>query len=71
MADFSDSDRVVLSDYAYYAKMKRDAQRNGEGDNSMYYSGQMGQVMKDMTPQAKSRANGIAANIYGRGNVAF
>lgn len=71
LADFSDSDRAALSDYAYYAKMKRDAQRSGEGDNSMHYSGQMGQVMKDMTSQAKSRANGIAATIYGRGNVAF
>lgn len=71
LADFSDDDRRALSDFAYYAKMKRDAQVNNEGESSRYYSGQMGQAMKDMTPQARSRANGIATNIYGPGKVAF
>lgn len=71
LAQFSESDQQALSDFAYYAHAKRDAQLNNEGERSSDLGRDISDAYNKLSPEAKKRAHSVASAIYGAGNVAF
>lgn len=66
----TDQDRAALKSYAAAAANKRTEQRSGNGGNSMFYSGRMGDALKGMSAYAAQRADDFARALYGDDNVA-
>ena len=71
LAQFSEGDRQALSDFAYYARAKRDAQLNNEGERSSDLGRDIAAAYNRLSPEAKRQAYSVAKAIYGEDNVAF
>jgi hypothetical protein len=57
---FSDKDKSALRDYAEAVAEKRDAQKNGENDRSIYFEQQKGQSYKALSSEARAIAERYA-----------